>query len=275
MRFQLMGSKIQVRLEDHELLVQTFPIRAQKVILSEVNFQGVVVEVILVITSQIPAITDMTPLVAFSTMVVELIESIEELLAETALGMTLEAGLVRDTGIIIPNLLMNLQLAMSEQFMLMREDLFVLSAEITTGLSAHSFCRVRPIDLPQHSTMKEFHVSVEIRPSQTDNIAVWIRAIEAKECYCIFVDGRLLEIDPKTVIHIGKVISWKVLVQLGTIVGEGDIVGRRLNIHVSVTELLAVFDVRTLQCAHAVVLYKALSRSAQTWHVRWLHGATA
>ena len=88
--------------------------------------------------------------------------------------------------------------------------------------------------------MKEFHVSVEIRPSQTDNITILIWTIEAKKRYRIFVDGHLLEIDPQTVIHHGKVIGGKVLVHLGTIVGEGDIVGRRLNIDTSVTGLLIV-----------------------------------
>jgi hypothetical protein len=66
-----------------------------------------------------------------SAVCVELVVSIEALMAKFTFGMSLEPTLVNGTGVIVAEFLVLPKLRNGEQFMLMGEHLFVPRAEVT------------------------------------------------------------------------------------------------------------------------------------------------
>lgn len=99
-------------------------------VLFEMNLERLVVDVVLWLAPTITAVADVTPLVLFSAVDVEFIIPVETSHTETALGMSLEATLVRRTRVIVAKLLVFAQLSIGEQLMLMCKNFFVPCAEI-------------------------------------------------------------------------------------------------------------------------------------------------
>lgn len=73
----------------------------------------------------------MAPLVFISTVGVELVITVKTLAAKATLWVSFETALVNGTRLIVPILLVPSQLCMSEQRVLMGEDLLVPCTEIT------------------------------------------------------------------------------------------------------------------------------------------------
>jgi len=131
MSLELMSLQIHLGIKDDELLLQTLLVGAHEVILSEVNLESVVVDIVLGLSATIAAITQVASFVAVTTMGEEFIVSVEALTTEATLRMALEARLVLGTRDIITVLFVSTQFLRSKQFVFMSEDLLVTSTQIT------------------------------------------------------------------------------------------------------------------------------------------------
>lgn len=100
-------------------------------ILSEVVFQSIIVDIILRSSTFISSVAYMTPFVLISTMRVQFIVPVKPFFAETTFRMSLEAALIYGARMIIPKPFMLSQFPECEQLMLMSEDLFASSAKVT------------------------------------------------------------------------------------------------------------------------------------------------
>lgn len=83
----------------------------------------------------------MAPLVFISTVGVEFVIAVETLAAKATLWVSFETALVNGTRLIVPILLVFSQLCMSEQRVLMGEDLLVPCTEITRSTQLVSLRR--------------------------------------------------------------------------------------------------------------------------------------
>lgn len=92
---------------------------------SKMLFQGIVVLIVLLLSSFVPPITNVTSFMFISTMCVELVITIEPLHTKSTLGMPLESTLIYGTRIVVAKLLMFPKLLRGEQLMFMGEDLLV------------------------------------------------------------------------------------------------------------------------------------------------------
>jgi hypothetical protein len=101
-------------------------------VFSEVNFEGVVVDKILLLPGTLAAVTDMAALVLVPTMCIQLVVSVEALTTEAALGMPFEAALIDRTGVIVAELLMLPKLRVCEKLVFVGEDFLVPRTEITS-----------------------------------------------------------------------------------------------------------------------------------------------
>ncbi len=142
MRFKLVRLEIHLGLKHNKLLVQTVLLHTEVVIFSKVNFERVVVDIVLLLPAGVPSIADMAALVPVSAVRIQLIVTIEALLAKSALRMPSETALVHCAGVVVPKLLMLSQLGVGEQLVLVRKDLFVACAEITKTPSENARPRV-------------------------------------------------------------------------------------------------------------------------------------
>lgn len=94
-------------------------------------FQCLIIDVVLLLTVGGTTITDMATLMLISTVGVELIIAVETLAAKATLWVPFETALINGTGLVITILLVPPQLCMSEQSVLVCEDLLVPCTEIT------------------------------------------------------------------------------------------------------------------------------------------------
>jgi len=126
-----MSLQIHLGIKDDELLLQTLLVRADEMVLSEVNLESIVVDIVLRLSTTIAAVAQVAALVAVTTMGEEFIVSVEALTTEATLRMALEARLVLGTRDIITVLFVSTQLLRGKQFVFMSEDLLVTSTQIT------------------------------------------------------------------------------------------------------------------------------------------------
>lgn len=68
MDFQLVCLQIHLRVEHNKLLFHTFPVRAQEVILSKMNLERIVIDIVLLLSASITTIADVTTFVFVPTM---------------------------------------------------------------------------------------------------------------------------------------------------------------------------------------------------------------
>jgi hypothetical protein len=146
--FELVGFEIYLRVEDDKLLVETVPLGAEEVVLSEVKLEGVVVNEVLLLAALISAIADVASLVLVATVRVELVVTVESLSTKPTLGVALEPALVDGPGVVVTELLVLAEFALSEELMFVGEDLLVASTEIT-----------------QHFVMDAPDMAVEVGPA--------------------------------------------------------------------------------------------------------------
>jgi hypothetical protein len=101
-------------------------------IFSEVNFEGVVVDKILLLSGTLTTVTDMAPFVLVATVCIQLVVSVEALTTEAAFGVPFEAALIDRTGVIVAELLMLPELRVCEKLVFVGEDFLVPCTEITS-----------------------------------------------------------------------------------------------------------------------------------------------
>ena len=116
--------------------------------------KGIVVDVILLVSPWVSAITNVTFLMLVPTMCIELVVTVEPLPTKAAFRVTFEAALIHGSRIVISKLLMLAELLLGEKLMLMSEHFLVPGAKITHDL-----------------LMNLFNMTVKIRPSPACNIA--------------------------------------------------------------------------------------------------------
>ena len=62
-----MGLEVHFRLEYHKLLIQAFLIKAEEMVVSKVNLESIVVQIILLLPACLPPVADMAPFVLVPT----------------------------------------------------------------------------------------------------------------------------------------------------------------------------------------------------------------
>lgn len=129
-----MRFEINLGIKDDKLLLKTFRVWTQKVILAEVELEGVVVQIVLRPKSSISSVANVTSLVLVSTMCEQLVISIESYSTEATFWMPFEAALIYSSWIIVTELLVFPQVFFREQLMLVCENLLVSRAKV-----AHDF----------------------------------------------------------------------------------------------------------------------------------------
>jgi hypothetical protein len=162
MLLQLVRFQVHLRRKNNKLLVQARFLHAQKVILPIVQFQAIIVYIVLRLPSS--SIADKASFVFLSAVDVQLVIAIEPLSTEATFRMTFETALVYCSRVIISFPHMFSQLLVREQLMLVSEDLLMPGAQITNLLVMHGS-----------------HMPVEVRPPQARHIAVAIRAVVAEK----------------------------------------------------------------------------------------------
>ena len=155
-----MSLEIHLRLKDDKFLVQTLLICTQEVVFPEVNLQGFVVHIILLLPSMIPSVANMALFLLISAMCVQFVIAIESLPAEATLRVALETALIHGSRVVVAKFFMLAKFGYSEQLMFMREDFLVSRAQIT-----HYFA-MQTLDMP-----------VKVRPSPTGNVTTSFGAV--------------------------------------------------------------------------------------------------
>ncbi len=131
MRFELVRLKVDLRLKDNKLLLKALALGAQEVLLLVVQLERIVVDIVLLLPALAAAVADVAAFMPVAAVRIQLVVVVEALLAEPALGMPAETGLVDGSGMIVTKALMLPQLTVREQLMLMCKDLLVLGTELT------------------------------------------------------------------------------------------------------------------------------------------------
>lgn len=133
MTFQLMTLQVHLRLKHNELLLQAFPVQAKEVAFLEVVFEGVIVEVVLLLAMSRSSVADVASFMSVTTMRIQLVISVEPFTTETAFWVPSETALVNGAWNVVTVLFVLAQLCRSEDFVLMSENFFVSSAKITVS----------------------------------------------------------------------------------------------------------------------------------------------
>ena len=179
-------------------------------VLAEVSFEGVVVDVVLRLSTSITTITQVTTLVAVTAVDVQLIIAVEALATEAALGVALETGLV--AGVVVAELLVSAQLGGSEKIVLVGEHLLVAGTEV-----AHLL------------VVDTFDMAVQVGPAETGSIAGGVGAVVAQQEDSVFEDVLLLVVDTQVVVDMGKVLGLVVFEAFVGVIGEDDLLGASLR----------------------------------------------
>lgn len=101
-------------------------------ILAEVVFQRVIVDIVLLLTTAVASVADVAAFMLVTTMCVQLVISIEALAAKTTLWVSLKSTLIDRARVVVPELLMLAQFWECEEFVFVREDFFVSRAKVAT-----------------------------------------------------------------------------------------------------------------------------------------------
>lgn len=131
MGLQLMSFEIHLTFKNNKFLLQAFLIQTEKVIFLKVVLEGIIVNVVLMAAIIRLSVTYVTSLVLVPTVGIQLIITVEAFATEFTFGVAFETTLVNGTGVIIPVLFVLAKLRNGEKFMLVCEDLFIPSAQIT------------------------------------------------------------------------------------------------------------------------------------------------
>lgn len=125
-----MSLEVHLRIEYNELLLQALPVRTHEVILPEVLFQRVVVDIVLLLPAPFSAIADVTALVLVATMRVKLVVSVEALTAESTFRVSLKTALVDRARVVVAEFLMLLEVGEGKELVLVGKHFLVSCTEV-------------------------------------------------------------------------------------------------------------------------------------------------
>jgi hypothetical protein len=131
MGLDLMCFEVHLRVEDHEFLLETLPVRTQEVVFAKVHFERVVVDVVLLLPAALPSVANVAALVLVSTVSVQLVVSVEALPTEATFRVSSKTTLVFCARVVVAKLLVLLQIGPCEELVLVGEDLLVPCTEVT------------------------------------------------------------------------------------------------------------------------------------------------
>ena len=126
---ELVGFEIHLRLEYDKLLLETFPVIADEVVLLEMLLQCIVVDVV-VWLSRVSPVAEEAPLMLVAAMFVQLVAVVESGAAETAERMAPETRLIRRTWFVISMAHVLRELLIRKHVMLVCKDFLVPSTEV-------------------------------------------------------------------------------------------------------------------------------------------------
>lgn len=160
---QVVRLQIHVGLEHDKLLLHALPVIAEKVILFEMLLQRIVVYKVVWLAG-VAAVTEEAAFVLHAAMLVQAIVVVEAFAAEAAQWVALEARLIGRAGLVVAASHVLLELAVGEELVLVRKDLFVARAQVAHALA------VRCLD-----------VAVEVGPAEAGEIARGVGAVVPEE----------------------------------------------------------------------------------------------
>lgn len=100
---------------------------------SEMFFEGIIVDIVLLLAIGISSIANVTAFVAISAVGIQFVVAVEPLVTETTLRMSLETALIDGAGLVVAILFMFSQLVPCEKSVFVGEDLLVSGAKVTKG----------------------------------------------------------------------------------------------------------------------------------------------
>jgi hypothetical protein len=121
----------------------------------EVDFEGIVVDKVLLLASAITPIADMAAFVLVSTVCVQLVVSVEALSTEATFRVSLEAALVDRTRVVVTELLVLPQFGECKQLVFVRKDLLVSCTQVTVSISHGP-----TLAMPLHENITTHHITL-------------------------------------------------------------------------------------------------------------------
>lgn len=201
---KVMRLHIQFRLKDDKLLLQTSPVRAQKVVLLKVLLQLFIVEEIMGL-SRVSAITEKASLVLHAAVFKQLIVVIETFAAEAAQGVALEARLIGSARLVVAVAHVLLQLLVGEQLVLVGEYFLVAGAEVAHALA-----------------MRRLDMAMQIGPAQAGKVARLVWTVVSQQEDGVTDNVLVCVLDADAAVGGGEVLVCVVFESLFGIVGEDD-----------------------------------------------------
>jgi hypothetical protein len=131
MALNLMCFQVHLGVKYDKLLLETLPVRAQEMVLAEVDFQRVVVDVVLLLPATIASVADVAALMLVSAVGVQLVVPIEARVTEATFRMPPKAALVLCTRVVVAELLVLFQVWPCKELVFVGEDLLVPCTQIT------------------------------------------------------------------------------------------------------------------------------------------------
>jgi hypothetical protein len=128
MDFELVSLQVHLGRKDNEFLLQAFSLSAHEVVLTEMMLQGIIIKVVLWLSS--PTIAQEASFVLCTAMHVEFVVTVESLTTESTERMPLESRLINRSRVIVSLLHMTIEVFIRKQLMFMRKDFFVPGAKI-------------------------------------------------------------------------------------------------------------------------------------------------
>lgn len=172
-------------------------------VLTEVCFECIVVEVVLWLGSSVHTIADVASFVLLSTVRVQLVVPVESTPTETTLWMTFEPCLIYGSWIVVSKSLVFLQLSLGEQLVLVCEDFLVACTEITHGL-----------------LVDRFDVTMKVRPPKTGDVTFVVWAVVSQKQQRVLEDFLFLVLDTEVLVDLEEVRWSEVFKSFHRVIGE-------------------------------------------------------
>jgi hypothetical protein len=225
----------------------------------EMDLERIVVNVILLLSTPIATVADVTALVFISAVRVQLVVAVEALSTETTFWMAFEAALVDGTGVIVTELLVIAKFGVGEELVLVGEDFLVACAKVASNSSACATAMQGPLSGTHHMTL-------------LCAVFTWrCKSGHPRQATSQSASGQLYCSNSRPSSKTLGFSKW--MPKLSSDLKKSAAV--KSSYLFSATSVRMTCSDSVLQCAHAFVLYSARIRMEQMWQVRWLQGATA
>lgn len=114
---------------------------------SKVLLQLLIIEIVLRISTTVPTVADMTPLMLLTAMCVKLVVTVEAFLTKSAFRMALEARLIYCTWLVVASGFVPPKLCKGKRLVLMSKHLLVTDAQVahdSAMFSSYVFLKMWP-----------------------------------------------------------------------------------------------------------------------------------